>query len=145
VSSPDETVEPSIVDALAADAVPDEYPAGSPLLLPMLQIRPRSRRAAFKRKYAEFAKMQAQVQVMKAKLDNLPADDESTPATTQRMELWANVDDYYQLIDEMLAMAAVNPDHYREWSDTVDDAGLVEVFTVYSKRAQPGEASSSTG
>lgn len=141
-----ESVEPSVVDSLAEDAVPDEYPEGSPLLLPMLQIRPRSRRAEFKRKYAEFAKMQAQVRDMQDDLAKLADDaDASTEATAQRLELWANIDDYYQLIDELMAMAAVHPEHYREWSDEVDDAGLVLVFSVYSKRAQPGEAPSSTG
>lgn len=126
------------IDELAADAVPTEYPDGAPLLQPYLQIRPRSRRAEFKRKFAEFSKVQDQVN--KIKESGVLSD---TGDQAGRLNAWADMDDMYQQMDELLEMAAVNPEAYREWSDTADDAALGQVFSVYMKRTQPGEASSS--
>ena len=134
--------QPSIVDELADDATPAEYPEGAPLLKPYLQIRPRSLRAEFKRKYAEFATVQVQMQKLQASgvLDPTNVDPQ---ANAERMRAWADMDDYYQLMDDLMAMAAVNPDAYREWSDKADDVELATVFQVYAKRSQPGEASRS--
>lgn len=134
---------PSVVDALADDAIPADYPPGTPELRPMLQIRPRSRRAEFKRKYGEFASKQEQVQQMQRDLAAL-GDDDTPEKNAARLRLWAETDDFYQLVDEMLAIAATDPDAYQRWSDEVGDVDLMTVFNVYSKRAQPGEASSST-
>lgn len=135
--------QPSAVDELAADAVPAEYPEGAPLLQPYLQIRPRSKRAEFKRKYAEFADIQSQMQKVEASgvlKDDGGADPDRGAA---QLRVWADMDDYYQMMDDLMAMAAVNPDAYREWSDEADDAELVAVFQVYAKRSQPGEVSRS--
>jgi hypothetical protein len=135
--------QPSVVDELADDATPAEYPEGAPLLKPYLDIRPRSKRAEFKRKYAEFAGVQADMQKITA--SGVLGDEESTDQNraAEQMRVWADMDDYYQLMDDLMAMAAVEPDAYREWSDRVDDAELVAVFQVYAKRSQPGEASRS--
>lgn len=131
--------QPSMVDQLAEDAIPDEYPAGSPELLPYLQIRPRSRRAAFKRKYAELAELQESAQLVQkaAKVDDADGD------VADKLRLWADLDDIYQLMEELLEMAALDSAAYQKWLLEADDQALATVFQVYVKRSQPGEASSS--
>lgn len=131
----------SIIDELADDAVPDEYPAGAPLLKPYLQIRPRSKRAEFKRKYAEFAELQEKTQA--AQQSGVLDEDADDSRMGDKLRVWADLDDLYQLMDELMEMAAANPEHYREWSDAVEDNALTAVFQVYMKRSQPGEASRS--
>ncbi len=128
----------SAVDDLADDAVPAVYPEGAPLLRPYLQIRPRSRRAEFKRKFADFTALQG-------KLDEIRQSGAlgEDAGHADRLRAWADLDDMYQKMDELMALAAVNPDAYREWSDEVDDADLVAVFNVFMQATQPGEASSS--
>ncbi len=128
----------SAVDDLADDAVPAVYPEGAPLLRSYLQIRPRSRRAEFKRKFAEFTTMQAKVDEIRQ--SGALAEDADQ---ADRLRAWAELDDMYQEMDELMALAAVNPDAYREWSDEVDDDDLVAVFNVFMQATQPGEASSS--
>lgn len=138
-----DTDEPSIVDELAADAAPDEHPEGAPLLKPYLAIRPRSRRAAFKRKFAEFSEFQAKIDGMKSVISaDDPADDsEDRDLNPEKLQVWAEMDDLLQLMDELMEMAAESPQDYREWSDQlVDDNDLVRVFNVFMKRTQPGEA-----
>ena len=135
------TDQPSVVDQLAEDATPDEYPAGAPELQPYLQIRPRSKRAEFKRKYAKFAEQQDKTQALH-KAANRKDDDPA--AVADKMRVWADLDDLYQVMDELMELAAVDPDAYRKWADEAVDEVLVKVFQVFMKRSQPGEASSST-
>lgn len=132
------SVDRSTIDDLADDAAPAEYPEGAPLLRPYLQIRPRSQRADFKRKFAEFTSMQTQIDEIKqsgALAEDAPQAD--------RLRAWADLDDMYQQMDELLALTAVDPDAYQEWSDKADDDDLARVFNVYMQATQPGEASSS--
>lgn len=133
--------EVSVVDQLADDAVPTEYPAGVPALKPLLAIRPRSKRAAFKRKYAEVAEASAKVKKMQADAAKLKAGDAKYAA---ELRLWAEMDDLYQVVDELLRTSAVDEAAYSAWSDEVEDADLMTTFSVYQQRTQPGEASSST-
>lgn len=128
----------SAIDDLADDAVPPVYPEGAPLLRQYLQIRPRSKRAEFKRKFADFTAMQAKVDEIKK--SGALADDADQG---DRLRAWADLDDMYQQMDDLMALAAVDPDAYREWSDEVADDDLVNVFNVFMKATQPGEASSS--
>lgn len=134
----DATPDRSTIDELADDAAPPAYPAGAPDLRPYLQIRPRSRRAEFKRKFADFTSLQAKVNEIKE--SGALAEDADQ---ADRLRAWADLDDMYQQMDELLALAATDPDAYRAWSDTVDDDDLVRVFNVFMQRTQPGEASSS--
>lgn len=134
----DATPDRSTIDELAEDAAPTTYPAGTPDLRPYLQIRPRSRRAEFKRKFADFTSLQAKVNEIKE--SGALAEDADQ---ADRLRAWADLDDMYQQMDELLALAAVDPDAYRAWSDKVDDDDLVRVFNVFMQRTQPGEASSS--
>jgi hypothetical protein len=138
----------SVIDQMAADAAPAEYPEGTPELRPWLQIRPRSRRAQFKRKYAEFSKVRDDVRrFQESGLFNAPEDgaEETPERTAEKLRMWADMDDYYQLMDELLELAALDPVAYRSWSDapTLTDETLSQAFTVYMMRTQPGEASSS--
>lgn len=135
--------KPSVVDELADDANPPEYPEGAPLLKPFLQIRPRSRRAEFKRGYAKFEGAQKRMAELQSSAALMGDGEDTTERTAERMRIWAEMDDYYQLMDDLMALAAVNPDAYREWSDEAGDETLAAVFTVYARRSQPGEASSS--
>jgi len=132
----DSKEQPSLVDQLAEDAAPEEYPAGVPELLPFLQIRPRSRRAEFKRRYAEVIDFQKKVSAKyKAVTGKAPL--------SEKMRMAADLDDLYERIDQTLEIAAADPKAYRKWSDEVDDENLLKTFNVYSVRSQPGEASSS--
>ncbi|HEX6969046.1 MAG TPA: hypothetical protein VF174_09590 [Micromonosporaceae bacterium] len=128
--------QPSLVDQLAEDAVPTEYPEGAPELLPFLQLRPRSRRAAFKRQYAEVIDLQKEV-TSRSK----GVTEKSSPSA--QMRLAADLDDLYEQIDQLMQLAAVDEAAYRKWADEVDDETLLVTFNVYAARSQPGEASSS--
>ena len=128
--------QPSVIDQLAEDALPTEYPEGAPELLPYLQLRPRSRRAQFKRKYAEVIAFQEELQKKhKGITPESPVADQ--------MRLSADVDELYERIDELMELAAVDPGAYRKWADEVADEMLLQTFQVYAQRSQPGEASSS--
>lgn len=142
----DELDEPTLIDALAAEAAPEpaEYPAGAPLLKPYLQIRPRSRRAEFKRQYAKFATMQDTVGALSkaANATDAPKLPEAQQAA-ENMLLWADADDLYQKMDDLMRLAAVDEVEYTAWSDDADDKDLIATFQVYMRVSQPGEASSS--
>ena len=133
--------QPSVLDELADDAVPDldEYPEGAPELQPDLGLRPRSRRAEFKRKYAEVAERMKATQEMRRELAKAEDKDDQAP----KLRLWAELDDLYQAIDELLALVARDVEAYAHWSDEVTDDDLMATFIVYQKRSQVGEASSS--
>lgn len=133
--------KPSIVDEMAEEAeAPEEYPPGTPEFLVPLAIRPRSRRAEFKRRYAlvldKYEKMREFKDVIEA---------EESPPPPEQMRIMAELDDVLQSIDDTLRLAAVDEAKYTEWSDSLeDDDQLMQVFHVFQKRSQPGEASSST-
>jgi hypothetical protein len=134
----------SVVDQMGEDATPvapDEYPPGTPELKPMLSIRPRSRRAEFKRKISEINAALAECKRIEAEGKRAKGVEEQQSA---QFRLSAAMDDLYQIMDEALTLAAVDPDAYAKWSDEASDVDLNAAFTVYQRRTQPGEASSST-
>lgn len=136
--------KPSVIDALNDDASPEEYPEGAPVLRSWLQIRPRSKRAEFKRKFGEFNDMRGAIdKAQKAAKRADVAAAAGKDVQGELLKLSAQADDMYQLMDDLMRMAAVNEDYYSKWSDDVDDADLVATFNVFVKRSQPGEASSS--
>lgn len=134
---------PSLVDQMAEDAVevPTEYPPGVPELKTMLAIQPRSRRAAFKRKYAEVAEYMATVRDLEKNTKKIKNDDERH---VSELRLWAEVDELYQRIIDALRIAAVDETKFDVWADAVSDEDLQATFAVYQQRTQPGEAPSST-
>lgn len=135
--------EPTLIDALADEAAPEpqEYPPGAPLLKPYLHIRPRWRRAEFKRGYAKFATMQDTVGALRRAAD--APDQPEAEQAAENMRLWADADDLYQQMDDLMRLAAVDEAEYAAWSDEVDDKDLVQTFQVYMRESQPGEASGS--
>jgi hypothetical protein len=139
--------EPSLVDQMAEDAeavaAPTEFPKGAPELKPLLAIRPRSRRAEFKRRYAEVAEMNGEVKTLQREVAKLKQGSDARYAAELR--LWAQMDDLYDKVDGALRLAAVDEAAYTAWSDGLeDDTDLMTTFSVYQQRTQPGEASSST-
>lgn len=133
----------SLVDQMAEDAVevPTEYPPGVPELKTMLAIQPRSRRAAFKRKYAEVAEYMSTVRELEKNTKKIKSDDERQVA---ELRLWAEVDELYQRIIDALRIAAMDEAKFDAWADEVSDEDLQATFAVYQQRTQPGEAPSST-
>jgi hypothetical protein len=132
----------SVVDQMADDAAaPTEYPPGVPELKTMLAIQPRSRRAAFKRKYAEVAGYMTKARELEAAIKKIKNADERQVA---QLNLWAEIDELNQLIVDALKIAAVDEAKFDAWADTVSDQDLSTTFAVYQQRAQPGEAPSST-
>lgn len=143
---PDDDVENSLIDALAEDAgALTEYPPGTPELTPYLELKPRSRRARFKRKFAECTALEDTVKDVQRRAKKLAANQKNTPELASlRMQLSADVDDLFGLMDEVLANAAADETAWRKWSDNLtDDNDLARVFQLYLQRSQPGEASSS--
>jgi len=139
--------EPSLVDQLSEDAdaitAPTEFPKGAPELKPLLAIRPRSKRAEFKRRYAEVAEMNGEVKALQREVAKLKQGSDARYAAELR--LWAQMDDLYDKVDGALRLAAVDEAAYTAWSDGLeDDTDLMNTFAVYQQRTQPGEAPSST-
>lgn len=141
--------EPTLIDELADEAnpAPTEYPDGAPELKPYLQIRPRSKRADFKRAYAAFAKRQDTISELtkaaKAAKDAESAEASDAEQNIANMRLWADADDLYQEMDDLMRLAAVDDEEYGLWSDQVEDPDLIVTFQVFMQRSQPGEASGS--
>lgn len=133
----------SVVDQLADDAaaveMPTEYPPGAPALKPMLAIRPFSRRAEFKRRYAEVAEQKAELDRLQGDLGQHAKGSEAQYAA--QLRAWAAMDEVFEKINNALRMAAVDQEAYDRWSDNLtDDNELMQVFNVYQQRTQPGEA-----
>lgn len=131
--------EPSVVDQLAEDAAPPEYPPGVPEFLTPLAVKPRSRRAEFKRRYAVVVERYEAIVKYRAIVEA-----KENPPMSEQLRISAELDEVGQAIDDMLRFVAVDPDAYEAWSAEVEDNDLHTTFNVYQKRAQPGEASSST-
>jgi hypothetical protein len=132
--------KPSTTDQMAEDASATtvEYPDGAPEFLVPLAVRPRTRRAEFKRRYARVLEGYERADKLRKALD------EDNPPMSDQMKIMAELDDVYQGIVDMLAIAAVDPEKYQVWADEVEDAELLQAFNAYNVRTQPGEASSST-
>lgn len=143
----DDAVENTLVDALREDAgVLTEYPPGTPELTPYLDLKPRSKRARFKRKFAECTALEDTVKEIQGRAKKLAATKKETPELgAMRIRLSADVDDLFGLMDEVLELAAVDPAAWRKWSDNLDDENdLARVFQLFMQRSQPGEASGSS-
>jgi hypothetical protein len=72
----------------------------------------------------------------------IEAKDE--PPMSEQVRISAELDEVSHAIDNLLRFVAVDQDAYAAWSDDVSDDDLMKAFNTYQKRAQPGEASSST-
>lgn len=139
---PDQQLD--VIAELADDAVPVDYPEGAPTLLPILAVRPRSKRAELKRTFGEFTNIRDEINTLKSSPVMQAENSASEELHGERLKLWARMDDYMQKMDDVLVLAASDPDAYRAWSDEATDDELTQTFMVWAKRAQPGEASSSS-
>lgn len=142
--------EASLLDDMADDANPPEYPEGTPELRPILAIRPRSRRAEFKARYADLVALQQKMTALRKITgplgENADAENNVHADRAEAMyRLWSQSDLMYEIVTDLLVLAAVDPDVMAKWADEADDETLATAFAAYQHRAQPGEASSSTG
>ena len=137
--------EPSIVEQMADDAAPPptDYPPGAPEFKVLLAVRPRSRRAEFKRLLAQISEKSGAVRAEQAAMSKIK-DDGAKEAAGLRM--WASMDELYELIENALRMVAVDVEKFDAWAadDSTNDEILQTTWVAYQQRTQPGEASSST-
>jgi hypothetical protein len=131
---PTETV--AVTEALADDVAAESltFEPGTPALLSHLQM-PRVRRA---KAYGALGEVQVQ--------NNKTAPDTEGDADNPAPVDPAEYGERYLilgLIEEYLAVCAVDEAAFREWALSVDDAALIKTFNVYMKVNQPGEATSS--
>ena len=134
----------TLIDQMAADVeavdAPAEFPAGTPEFKSYLALRPRSRRAEFKRVLAQVAEMSPQLKREQAAIAKLKEEGAREAAS---MRLWASLDELYELVEKALRLVAVDAEKFDAWAAEVDDDTLQLVWAVYQQKAQPGEASSS--
>lgn len=144
--------KPSGTDELAAEVAVEklEYPPGTPVLLPLLKL-PRLRRAAAYKALGEIAAQQRRTDPGGKPDEPDPGGDEQRPETDRakvdEIDITELGDRYLvvALLEEYLAVVAADEPMFRAWALDVDDAELVKVFNVYTRKTQPGEAASSTG
>jgi hypothetical protein len=157
-----ETTEPDPVDQLAEDVAAEtlEYPEGTPELRPVLAL-PRMRRADAYEALGHIQDEQRRVKRAEPDVNNgqePPEDvnevgedgnDEVKPVELDPLSYGAQ----YRVvayIEQYLGVVAKSPKAYAAWvagpngDDGVSDADLVKTFNVYMRKAQPGEAASST-
>lgn len=147
--------EPDAVDQLADDVAAEtlEYPEGTPTLLPVLAL-PRMRRADAYEALGHIQDEQRKVKRAEAPGEDDTSDveasepdddqdDEVKPVELDPLSYGAQ----YRVvayIEQYLGVVAKDPKDFLIWKTKVTDADLVKAFNVYMKRAQPGEAASST-
>lgn len=142
--TPGKTDEPTPLDVMADDAAaqPVDYPPGAPAFKSLIAIRPFSRRAAFKRLYAEVAEKKGELDKMQA--DAAGHEEGTDTHYAAQLRVWAAMDEVFEKVNGALRLAAVDQDAYDAWSDTItDDNDLMTTFNAFQQRTQPGEASSS--
>lgn len=116
----------SFAEKVEDEAVPKAKPEGSPDLIPFKAV-PRRQRADMMRAFEK-------VQASQEELAKHQSDDEaSTPARA------AVIFDLLADCEEMLTLAAVNPETYTAWARTADDNDLMALFGWYCSRFQVGE------
>jgi len=162
MSTPENDTVPDAVDQLADEAAAEtlEYPEGAPELLPVLAL-PRMRRADAYEALGHIQDEQRRVKRAEPDVNNgqePPEDvnevgedgnDEVKPVELDPLSYGAQ----YRVvayIEQYLGVVAKSPKAYAAWvagpngDDGVSDADLVKTFNVYMRKAQPGEAASST-
>ena len=133
----------SVIDQMADDVesgVPQEYPPGAPEFKVYLSVRPRGRRAEFKRLLADLAELNPTLRAEQAAISKIKGQGEKEAAS---MRLWARMDEMYELVEKALRIVAVDTEKFDAWAEEVSDEDLQTTWAVYQAKAQPGEASSS--
>jgi len=149
-----ENVEPDPVDQLADEVAAEtlEYPEGTPELRPVLAL-PRMRRADAYEALGHIQDEQKKVKRSESgdepEDDSTEDDDEVKPVELDPLSYGAQ----YRVvayIEEYLRVVSKDQKVFDRWvagpngDDGVRDADLVKAFNVYMRKAQPGEADSST-
>lgn len=136
--------EQSVVDAMAEDAeqatTPPDYPAGAPEFKVLIAVRPRGRRAEFKRLLAQIAEKRPQLLAEQDAMSKLKGEQREVAG----YRLWADLDELNEVIEQALRLVAVDAEKFDTWACEVSDEDLSATWSAYQSRAQPGEASSST-
>jgi hypothetical protein len=134
----------SVIDQMADDVesieVPQEYPPGAPEFKVYLALRPRTKRAEFKRLLAELTELNPELRAQQAAISKMKNQAEREAAS---MRLWARMDEMYEVVEKALRLVAVDVEKFDAWAADVDDEGLQTTWAVYQSKAQPGEAPSS--
>lgn len=128
--------EPTAIDSLNSDAAPREYPKGAPGLWPYLKL-PFRQRAKFFAVYRDLNARQADMVAVEKKRRR------GKPNDAQMLEQAEALYELYALMDDLMEIAAVDKDAYRDWVNEHSDDEFAELFAAYVERSQPGEASGS--
>lgn len=128
--------EPTLIDSMAEDAAPREYPKDAPGLWPYLKL-PFRQRARFFAVYRELNARQGDMLALEKKRKAKKLTE------AQMLEQAEELYELYALMDDLLAIAAVDEDAYRAWVMSHSDEEFAELFAAYVERSQPGEASGS--
>jgi hypothetical protein len=135
----------SVIDQMIEDVeateAPQEYPVGAPEFKVLLALRPRGRRAEFKRLLADIAEKSGQARDGQVTLKRVKDERRKE---RELFLLSAYIDEALELIDKALRLVAVDEAKYDAWSAEASDEDLQTTWAVYQNRTQPGEASSST-
>lgn len=141
---PAELDAPPVTEALADDVAAESatFAPGTPPFLSHLQM-PRMRRA---QAYGALGAVQAQNAKINPKAAE-KAGEGDDPADDAEVDVDpAEYGERYKilgLIEEYLAVCAVDEAAFRKWALDVEDSVLIKTFNVYIKVNQPGEATSS--
>lgn len=134
----------SVLDQMATDVesteVPTEYPPGAPEFKVYLALRPRARRADFKRLLAELTELNPELRAQQAAIAKLKDRGAKEAAS---MRLWARMDEMYEIVEKALRLVAVDVEKFDTWAADASDEDLQTTWAVYQTKAQPGEAPSS--
>lgn len=134
----------SVLDQMATDAeeieAPTEYPPGAPEFKVYLALRPRTRRAEFKRLLAELTELNPELRAQQAAIAKIKDDGQKQAAS---MRLWARMDEMYEIVEKALRLVAVDVEKFDAWAAEASDEDLQTTWAVYQTKAQPGEAPSS--
>lgn len=134
----------SVLDQMATDAeeieAPTEYPPGAPEFKVYLALRPRARRADFKRLLAELTELNPELRGQQAAIAKMKDQGAKEAAS---MRLWARMDEMYEIVEKALRLVAIDVEKFDAWAAEASDEDLQTTWAVYQTKAQPGEASSS--
>lgn len=136
---------PLIIEQMAQEVEeldsPSEYPPGVPEFKTLLALRPRSRRATFKREFAEIARRVTDLRKRQEAMMKLEAD--SDEQHREFLHVSADIDELGEKIETALRLVAIDLEAFDAWAMEVSDADLQQTWNAYQVRMQPGEASSS--
>jgi hypothetical protein len=134
-----------IADEVAAETI--EYPEGTPELRSVLAL-PRMRRADAYEALGHIQDEQKKVKRAESGEDEASEQDEDGDDEVKPVELDPlSYGAQYRVvayIEQYLGVVAADQKAFDRWKTRVTDADLVKAFNVYMRKAQPGEAASST-